>query len=107
MESAQIRPQRIGQHVGISPVILGAGDRVSIAEAVELLGIDRVDMQAPLDESFDQSPSRPFDGYGDRGRITAGHLNEPLDHRRDLLGLVIEAALLYQPTLSIQHADLM
>src|SRR5712691_4275013 len=100
MESAQIRPQGIGQHEGIAPVILGAGDRVPIAEAVELLGIDRVDMQVSLDESFDQSPSRPLDGYGDRGRITAGQLDQPIDHRLDRLGPVLEAALLYQPTLS-------
>jgi len=80
---------------------------VAITETVELLWIDREDMEASLDQSFDHSPPRHLNGDSDRGRVTAGQLDESIDHRRDGLGPVLDTALLQEPSLSVQQAYLM
>ena len=100
-EGGKICPERIAQHEGVPPVILGSGHRVAIAETVELLWIDREDMKASLDQSFDHSPARHLNGNCDRGRITTGQLDQAIDHRGDGLGPVLDTALLQQPPLAV------
>ena len=43
-----VGPQSIGQDKRIPAIVLGAGEAEAIAEAVKLLGIDRVDLKPVL-----------------------------------------------------------
>ena len=40
--------QSVREDIGIQPIILRSGRRVPVPEAVELLGVEGVDVQAPL-----------------------------------------------------------
>ncbi len=40
-EALRIGPKCVGQHQGITPVILGAGYGVTVSKAIKLFGIDR------------------------------------------------------------------
>ena len=63
-ETVLISAQRIGSHVGVAAVILGAGDRVAIAKTIKLFRIDREHSAVMLKERFDERPPRNFYGYG-------------------------------------------
>jgi hypothetical protein len=41
----RIGPERIGENLGVAAVVLGAGGREAITEAVELLWIDGVNLE--------------------------------------------------------------
>ena len=41
-EEAAVGPQRIGEHAGVATVVLGAGGRKTVREAVKLLGVERM-----------------------------------------------------------------
>jgi hypothetical protein len=69
--------QRVGQYVSVAAVVLGAGDGEPIAKAVELLGVDRIDSEAALQQSFDQRPARRLDCDRDLRRLCGCHLDEP------------------------------
>src|SRR3546814_11003912 len=62
-QALRIGAQGAGQHLGVPTVILGAGRREAVAEAVELLGIDGVQAQAPRHQAFTHRskrwPARP------------------------------------------------
>jgi hypothetical protein len=56
LEVAEVMPvgaKRIGTDEGVEPVVFGAGHRVAVSEAVELLGIDGEDMESTLEQRFD------------------------------------------------------
>jgi hypothetical protein len=53
-EAVAVVAQRIGQDVGIEPVILGSRDAVSVSETIKLLGIDGVDVEASFHQGFHQ-----------------------------------------------------
>jgi hypothetical protein len=59
-ERRPVRAQRRGQHEGIAPIILGARHAVAIAEAIELLGIEREDVDAAFQQRVHQGPARHF-----------------------------------------------
>ena len=44
-----VGPEAVGQHIGIATIVLGACDREAITEAVELLGVDRIDVETTLE----------------------------------------------------------
>ena len=50
--------QRRGEHPRVATVILGAGDREAVPETVELLGVDRIDGEASLQEALDHGSVR-------------------------------------------------
>ena len=60
--------QGIGKDLRIAPVILGAGHSEAVAEAVELLRVDRVYLEPAFEQGFDNRPVRYFDRYRDRRR---------------------------------------
>jgi hypothetical protein len=59
-----IRSQRIGKHKGIASVVFRSRDTVTVPEAVELLGVNGKDVEAALDQPFDNGAPRHFDGDG-------------------------------------------
>ncbi len=60
--------QRRGEHPRVATVILGAGDREAVPETVELLGVDRIDGEASLQEALDHGSVRHLDGNADLAR---------------------------------------
>jgi hypothetical protein len=51
--------QGVGEHVGITAIVLGSGDGESIAEAVELFRVDRIDLEMARDyQEFRVWPER-------------------------------------------------
>ena len=46
-EALRIGPKCVGQHQGLTPVILGAGDGVAVPKAIKLCGIDRKHLRTP------------------------------------------------------------
>ena len=77
-ECVPIGTQAIRQHMGVTPVVLGAGDREAVSEPVELLGVDRVDLEAALQQGFDHGPVRHFDGDGNRARLRSRLGQQPV-----------------------------
>jgi hypothetical protein len=65
-----IRANGIGQDTGIAPVILGARHTMTIPEPVELLGMQRKDVEAAFEQAFDNRAPRHFDGHGDPLRLS-------------------------------------
>lgn len=64
-EGRAIGSQGVGKDEGVAPVILGPGDRVPVAKAIELLGIEREHMNAVFEQGIDDGAARHFDGDGD------------------------------------------
>ena len=52
-EAMPVGSQGVGEHVGIAAVVLGGGDGDWIAEAVELFGVDRIDLEMVLERDLD------------------------------------------------------
>jgi hypothetical protein len=61
-KAGPVCPSGIRSHKGIASVILGASHCVAVAKPVELLGVNRTDMQAPFHEQFDDGTPWYLDG---------------------------------------------
>jgi len=70
-----IGAQRIGQHAGIEPVVLGARDGEAVAEAVELLRVEGEAPKAALKEGLDHRAARDLDGDPNNSGLGAGAAN--------------------------------
>ena len=68
------------QSAGIAAIVLGAGHRKAIAEALELLRIDGVDVEAPLHQRFDHRSVRNLDRNMDLGRVGLTGRGQPAGH---------------------------
>ena len=70
MEAAKQTPisaYAIRQDIAVSTIILSTGDTKPIAQAVELLRVDRVYHEAPIDQRIDDWSVRHLNADGDRG----------------------------------------
>ena len=105
MEAAKVGAQRVGQDEGIAGVVLGASREVAVAEAVQLLGVEREDVEAMLGESFDDSPTRYLDGCGQSVRSVAGFFSQPLGHVGQATAAVLRPALAEDGAAAIHQAD--
>jgi hypothetical protein len=81
-EEVRIRAQPGGRDPGVAPVVLGAGDREAIAEAVKLLRIDRMDLEPSFHEGLDHRPTRGLDRNADLTRLGSGLLKKPIARLR-------------------------
>jgi hypothetical protein len=79
-EGAPIGAQRVTKHLGVTAVVLGARWREAITEAIELLGINGIDVEATLEQRFDDRAMRHFDGDVDRTWLGPGDACEPRGH---------------------------
>ncbi len=102
-QAARVRPQRVGQHVRVAAVVLGAGGREAVPEAVELLGIDGVDAEAALHQAFHHGAVRHLDGDRHGIRRRPGLLLDPGRHLGQALAAVGETALAELAALGIDH----
>ena len=78
---------------------------MTVAEPIELLGIDGVDMDAPLHQSLDHRAARNLDGDGDASGI-AGQFAQPFGEFRNRTTGVREGALSHNPSFMVQDARL-
>src|SRR5215831_11907447 len=63
--------------MSIAAVVLGSGDGKPIAEAVELLRVDRVDAKPAFEQRFDNRAVRHLDRDADRRRCRPRHRQQP------------------------------
>lgn len=89
-EARHIGSKRVGEDKGIEPIVLGASNGVPIPETVKLLGIDRVNVKASLDECLHQGPSRNLDGDSDEVPVFPTGLFDERAHVMKTLGRVLE-----------------
>ncbi len=95
------------QDLSVAPIVFGAGDREAIAEAVELLGIEGKDVEAPGEEDIDNRPARHLqrDSHGLDG--AGGQLRQPVGKALKRRSLMAHLALPHDPALGIQHHNAM
>jgi hypothetical protein len=98
--------QGIGEDVRIAAVVLRAGDGEAVAEAVELLGVDRMDRKAALEQGLDHRPMRHLDGHRDRRGLAAGPGEQPLAQLGEAGAAVRKGRLAEDPAGGINEADL-
>ena len=68
-EAVRIGAQGRGHHFGVAAVVLGAGQREAVAEAIHLLRIDGVHLEAALDQRLDHGAVRHLDRDLDLRRL--------------------------------------
>ena len=85
-EATRIGAQGGGHDLGVAAVVLSAGHSETVAEAVHLLRVDGVDLEAALDQRLDHRAVWDFDrgqdlaglGGATRRHQPGGHLGQPL-----------------------------
>ena len=105
-EEAAVGPQRIGEHAGVATVVLGAGGREPVPEAVKLLGVERMHDEAVLHQGLDHRSVRYFNGNADDIRGRPGLGEKPRRHLGEPRPCVREGALATHAPLTVDDADL-
>jgi hypothetical protein len=100
----RVGAQRIGEHMGITAVVLGAGDREAIAEPVELLWVDRMDPEAALQEKLHNRAARRLDRDGNLPGLCCRLINKPVAQLQQLGSCMNHVALGDVPSGGIEHA---
>src|SRR5512144_3365103 len=93
--------------MGVAAIVLGAGHREAITEAVELLGVDGKDHKAMLQQHLDHWAVRRFDCHRDLSRRSLRLLKQPATQVRQSSPAMHELALTNRPSLGIKQADAM
>src|SRR5215212_3557073 len=106
-KAARVGAQRVAQHLRIPAIILGASRREAVAEAIELLGIDRVNAEATLHQALDDRAVRHLDGHEDRLGGSSRHLEDPSRHRGQTFAAVSERPRATLAAAGIGHLDVM
>jgi len=101
-----VASQAIAEHMGIAAVVLGAGRREAVAEAVELLRVERMDREAALHHGLHHGPVRDLDGDPDGVRLGVRRSDEPVRHLRQSGAAVAEGTLSQDPALAVDDTDL-
>ena len=83
-EQAPVGANAIAHHVGVATVILRTGDTEPVAQAVELLRIDRVHNKSPIDQGIDNRAVRHLDPHRD-GVCRSAHRQQPVAKVRQTL----------------------
>jgi hypothetical protein len=97
----------VGKDKGIAPVILGSRDTVTITEPVQLLGINRKDMEASFEQSFDDRATRHFDGHGYPLRLSRRQGPQPSRQLGQTGSIMVHGPCPYPATVAVEHTDLM
>jgi len=106
-KTGPIGTQRIGQDKGIASVILGSRYTVTIPEAVELLGINRKDVEASLDQPFDNRTPWHFDGHSDPLGLSRRYSPQPGGELSQAAPSMVYYSFTHHMTVAVEHADLM
>jgi hypothetical protein len=79
-ECPHVGPEAVRQHIGVTAVILGPSDSEAVAKAIELLGVDGIDIETALEQGLDDRPVRRLDGDMDLARRPSACFQQPGDH---------------------------
>ena len=107
MKAVAVGSEGIGQHEGIAAIILGPGHGAPVSEAIELLGVDVVDMSPAFHEGFDHSPTWDFDGDRDASEVLRRKLLQPRRQLGESLVTMRNGSLSEELSVGIANADLM
>ena len=97
-----IGAQGRGEDQGVPAVVLGAGRREAVAEAVELLGVDREDGDPAIHQRLNHRAVRRLDGDRDVLRMI-GLADQPVHQRTDPERVVRERPLHRRTTAHQTH----
>jgi hypothetical protein len=106
-EGPPVSDERAGEDAGIAAIVLRPGHGVAIPKAIELLGIERVDVKALGQQRIDQRPPGDFERHGHGRPAPAGEGHQPMRQRRDIGARVRHFALMPHGTIWADDADLM
>src|SRR5262245_4816169 len=79
-EGPHIGAEAVRQHIGVAAIILGPGDREAVAKAVELYGVDGINIETALEQGLDDRPVRRLDGDMNLARVASTRLQQPGNH---------------------------
>ena len=92
--TARIGAQGRGHHFGIAAVVFSAGKSEAVAEAIDLLRVDRMHPEASLDQRFHHRPMRDLDSDLNLRRLARATLcHQPGRHRGESFATVLEYPL--------------
>ena len=106
-QTVRVGTQRRGQHPRVPPVVFRARWRKAITEAVKLLGIDRVDGEAVLQQALDNRPAGRLDRHADFARVARRERQQPVRHLRQARTTMLELPFPELLPGGIKHARLM
>ncbi len=78
MQSLRVRPEGVSEHSSVPTVVLGTGGRKPIPEAIQLLGVDGVDLEFGFHHGFHDRAVRHLDGDPDLMRCGVRGSFDPL-----------------------------
>src|SRR5205085_6374192 len=81
-EGPHIRSERVREHLSIAAIVLGAGRGEAIAKAIELLGVDGIDLETAFKQCFNHRPVRHLDSDMHTPRLAIRYTAEPSGHVR-------------------------
>jgi hypothetical protein len=97
----------VGQDKGIAPVILGARHSVAVTKASELFGVNRKDVEASLNQSFDNRTPWHFDGHGYPLWLSRRQSPQPGGELSQAAPIMVYHSFPHHMTVAVEHADLM
>ncbi len=92
LKAVAVGSESIGENKGVTAVILGTAHGVTVAEAVDLLGVDGENSDAAVEKGFDHGPMRFLDRHCDAFGIVACKVQQPIEHCREPVEAVRETS---------------
>ena len=97
----------ISQDKGIAPIILGSRRTVTIPEPVELLGIQRQEVEAAVEQTLDNRAPRHFDGDGDPLWLSRRQGPQPVRQPSQTGAIMVHNPFTHPASVPVEHKDLM
>lgn len=107
LKAVAVGPERIGENEGVPAVVLGAAHRMSVAETVDLLGIDGKNGNTVVEKGLDHRPVRFFNGGGEPVGFLFCRRQEPINGFRQSLGTMSKTSFSDRLSVGIDEACLM
>ena len=104
-EQVRVRAQSAGRDPSVAPVVLRSSQADAVAQALELLGIDRMHGKAAVQESIHHRPVRHLNRHRDPAWL-ARDRHQPVAQGRQTGSVVPERPLAHNLTGGIEKADL-
>lgn len=105
-EVVGIGAKRVCENEGIEAVIFGAGHGMTVAEAVELLGIDGKNGKPSFEQGFDDRTVSQLDSDRASVRLRVRMLQKGIDETVDSPGRMLDAKLRQFASFEVEQTDL-